>query len=219
MHPTMSVDGNRMIFSSNRCGSKGFDLYESTFDGKSWSFPKSLGEEINTDGDEVFPYLDGEIIYYSTNGRIGYGGLDLFVFNESNSKNAHLMAPFNSGSDDFGITRRDLGYTNWLISSNRADSLGIDHIYEVTMPKGRFTRLQLQNANGTPVANKDFLIRWNKSAETVSEQKCATNAKGALEVYLPKDFEIVVNGEVKCKGQMKQSGAVMVPEELLITIK
>jgi hypothetical protein len=79
--------------------------------------------------------------------------------------------------------------------------------------------LQLQNANGTPVANKDFMIRWNKSAETVSEQKYATNAKGALEVYLPKDFEIVVNGEVKYKGQMKQSGSVMVPEELLITIK
>ena len=81
------------------------------------------------------------------------------------------------------------------------------------------SRLQLQNANGTPVANKDFMIRWNKSAETVSEQKYATNAKGAFEVYLPKDFEIVVNGEVKYKGQMKQSGSVMVPEELLITIK
>lgn len=221
MHPTMLPDGNRMVFSSNRCGSKGYDLYESYFDGKSWSFPVLLGDSINSDGDDVFPYLDGDNLYFSSNGRVGYGGLDLYVFQKETNIVNHLNAPFNSVSDDFGITRKDLGYNNWLISSNRQDDNHVDHIFEVAMPKGKLTMVKFFSDKGIVLANGDIEIKVSKQQSSASTKGLAykTNKDGEALVYLPKDYEIWMNGTMKLSGHHDQSGAPMVSSRMEIVLK
>lgn len=219
MHPTMNPDGNRLIFASNKCGSKGFDLYESTYDGKSWSFPKLFNGDLNTDGDEVFPYLDGNNLYYSTNGRVGFGGLDIFVFNEEDKSHSHLLGPFNSYADDFGITRKDLGYSNWFVSSNRADSLGVDHVFEVTLPKGKWVDATLLNAAGMPFSNLDFSLIETKGGIASKEYAYKTDEKGQVQMLLPREFKIVAMGEVKYQGKSNGQGPVMLPQKIKMTMK
>jgi hypothetical protein len=221
MHPTMLPDGNRMVFASNRCGSKGFDLYESYFDGKAWSFPVLLGDSINSDGDDVFPYLDGDNLYFSSNGRVGYGGLDLYVFQKETKVVKHLNAPFSSVSDDFGITRKDLGYNNWLISSNRQDESHVDHIFEVAMPKGKLTLVKFFSDKGIVLANGDIEIKVSKQQSSASTKGLIykTNKDGEALVYLPKDYEIWMNGSMKLSGHHDQLGAPMVSSRMEIILK
>ena len=82
-HPALSKDGKTLYFSSNlEDGFGGSDLYSSVLgeDGK-WQEPINLGGYINTPGDEVFPVLNDTVLYYSTNGKAGFGGLDIFKAN------------------------------------------------------------------------------------------------------------------------------------------
>ncbi len=80
-HPTLSMDGNLMIFSSNRQGYQGgFDLFLTRRSGDSWSEPENLGNIINTKSNEMFPSLDSaNNLYFSSDGHPGFGGYDIFV--------------------------------------------------------------------------------------------------------------------------------------------
>jgi peptidoglycan-associated lipoprotein len=142
--PALSPDGNRLIFSMNGPTTKGgHDLYLSTYVKRSrtWSTPINLGENINTTGDEMFPYFFNDTtLYFSSDGWPGLGGLDLFVSygqGETWSKPKHLKAPLNSGGDDFAIAFDDNKTTGYL-SSNRPKSRG-DDIYAFTIPPQTFT--------------------------------------------------------------------------------
>ena len=79
-HPTISADGKKIYFTSNMPnGYGGSDIYVSTKEGDSWGKPQNLGEEINTPGKELFPFINKNgILYFSSNGHPGYGGLDIF---------------------------------------------------------------------------------------------------------------------------------------------
>jgi len=117
MHPAIHPNGNLLVFSSNQYDNQ-FDLYYSTKDSTGWSKPQSL-DMLNTKGEEVFPSFtpDGSL-YFSSNGRAGLGGLDIYKINlqmlGGDNKINHLPYPINSGHDDFGYTsnqdRIDRGY-------------------------------------------------------------------------------------------------------------
>jgi outer membrane protein OmpA-like peptidoglycan-associated protein len=129
-HPTFSEDGNRMIFSSDVPGGEGgMDLYYSVRTNEGWSSPISLGEVVNTPGNEVFPRLVNGQIYFSSNGHPGYGGLDIFVVSDDMFREdlRNLYAPINSPYDDFGYLRT--GESSGYFSSNRAGGKGGDDIY------------------------------------------------------------------------------------------
>lgn len=123
-HPAITPDGSRMYFVSDALpgGFGGKDIwYVEAIDG-SWGEPVNAGEEINTSGDEMFPYVreNGEL-YFASNGHYGFGGLDLFkvFWPEGKPVVHHLPAPLNSYADDFGIIfqpGRDAG----MITSGRA---------------------------------------------------------------------------------------------------
>ena len=132
-HPWISENGNQLFFSSNMEGGQGgMDLYVVTKEGDSWSNPVNLGNEVNTSGNEVFPYYRNGLLYFSSDGLSGYGGLDIYVVDE----NAHwespknLKAPLNSSKDDFGIFYKDNG--NGYFSSDRNGGMGSDDIYRFT---------------------------------------------------------------------------------------
>jgi len=133
-HASLSKDGRRMYFVSDMPGGMGgTDLYyvEKTSDGE-WGSPRHLGESVNTEGNEMFPYYDEEegYLFFASDGLPGLGGLDIFVakIKEDGSlgKVVNLGAPINSRDDDFGlIFRRDQGF----LSSNREGGKGDDDIY------------------------------------------------------------------------------------------
>lgn len=132
--PSISKDAQYLYFSSNMPGGKGgTDIWVSKRDTSAgtWSAPQNLGSEINTAGDETFPYISPEnILYFSSNGHPGFGGLDIFASVQKDGKWTsanNMMLPINSTSDDFGILFRDdnSGY----FSSNRAGGKGSDDLY------------------------------------------------------------------------------------------
>ncbi|TVR76381.1 MAG: hypothetical protein EA412_13740 [Chitinophagaceae bacterium] len=106
--PFISNDGNMLIFSSDAPGGfGGKDLYYAYRTGTGWSNPINLGNEINTEGDELFPYVapDGTL-YFSSNGHPGMGGLDIFSAEptgDSWTNVQNMKYPINSGGDDFGL--------------------------------------------------------------------------------------------------------------------
>jgi peptidoglycan-associated lipoprotein len=106
--PAFSPDGRIIYFSSNRKGGYGgLDLYSAQMDSRGrFSKVKNLGPEINTSGNESFPYVsENGKLYFSSDGHAGYGMLDIFVVNRTNGKTAidNLGQPVNSTGDDFGI--------------------------------------------------------------------------------------------------------------------
>jgi len=144
-HPFMSQDGKYLLFSSNLPGGYGGkDLYYSEFDKKNdtWSSPKNLGADINTEDDEMFPFVRSDgALYFSSNGHSGYGGLDVFRAEANGDKAwsgvANLEYPINSSSDDFSLIfsgEEDKGF----FTSNRPGGKGMDDIYSFLMPPLEF---------------------------------------------------------------------------------
>ena len=136
-HPAVSPDGTWLYFSSDMPGgSGGKDLWRINLKERGGSL-ENLGEWINTPGDEMFPYVRTDsVIYFSSNGHPGYGGLDIFraQLTPSGGWNVENMGqPVNSSSDDFGITFGP-GETGFF-SSNRGDARGYDHIYSFELPE------------------------------------------------------------------------------------
>lgn len=137
-HPALSVDEKKLYFSSDMEGTHGLsDLwYVDILEDNTYGTPVNLGPSINTEARESFPYISNKNkLYFSTDGRSGHGGLDVFVapLNEDGSLTemiTNLGEPTNSGNDDFGfIINEDtrIGY----VSSNRDGDRGSvdDDIY------------------------------------------------------------------------------------------
>lgn len=133
-HPSVSKDGQYLYFASNMPNGKGgTDIWVSKREGDTWGAPQNLGPEINTDGDETFPYISPDnILYFASNGHAGFGGLDIFsaVQKEGKWGNVNnMMPPINSSADDFGIVFK--GDNSGFFSSNRVDkdAKGSDDLY------------------------------------------------------------------------------------------
>jgi|GEM_PF-5540066 len=132
-HPALSPGGDTLYFTSNRPGGLGGnDIWMSTSkDGDDWGAP-SLVPAINTPFNEVAPYLhhDGTL-FFSSDGHVGFGGLDIFSISPISSAPQNLGVPVNSGFDDTFFTIGDkLGY----LSSNRIGGLGKFDIYQFPWP-------------------------------------------------------------------------------------
>lgn len=138
-HPALSADERVMVFSSSegKGAQGGMDLYVSYWIGNNWTEPVNLGPEINTAGNEVFPYIykDGRL-YFSSNGHGGVGGLDLFMAMSMGDDTLtkwsfpmNIGVPFNSPHDDFGLILNPEG-TEGYLTSNRLGGKGKDDIYQ-----------------------------------------------------------------------------------------
>lgn len=137
-HPAISPDGKYLYFTSDAIGGYGGkDLFRARLIGNDYGPMENLGPEINTPGDELFPYVrDSVTLYFASNGHPGMGGLDIYkaTLDSTGRWNVENMkAPINSMADDFGITfagNKEQGF----FSSNRNDARGFDHIYSFELP-------------------------------------------------------------------------------------
>ncbi len=144
-HPTLSKDGKLMYFTSDMPGGEGgSDLYMSRKLDSTWSKPINLGKSINTTYNESFPMLwRDSLLYFSSEGHYGMGGLDVFYSAQNSEGLWHVPQnmgyPFNSSYDDFGVAF-DAEGTSGLLSSNRnAQNTQLDQIYSFKINDLRFT--------------------------------------------------------------------------------
>lgn len=206
-HPALSADEKVLFFVSDMAGGfGGTDLYYSVFENGDWSKPINAGPEINTSENEMFPFLDAsDKLYFSSEGHLGLGGLDLFVVQlEMNSKRPtsvvrNLGAPLNSSFDDFGIltdTERLSGY----FSSNRKRGGSDDDIYKFTRIGSLYgcrdlTVFVIDSLRNKGIANFRFGL------ETVgregSFEHFTTNSEGLVNICLEADqhFDLVFEHE------------------------
>ena len=136
-HPTISAKGDTLYFVSDRPGGYGGkDIWYVKKKGDKWDKPVNAGPEINTPGDEMFPFIrDNGILYFSSNGHVGMGGLDIFMAKKNLDKKwivENMKYPINSTGDDFAITYYP-GEDRGLLSSNRTGSRK-DDIYSFLLP-------------------------------------------------------------------------------------
>ncbi|WP_346321081.1 hypothetical protein [Chitinophaga sp. YIM B06452] len=132
-HPALHPQGSLLYFVSDMPGGMGGkDIYYALKTDSGWSAPQNAGPLVNTPGNEMFPYFapDGTL-YFSSDGRGGQGGLDLFSIrlsgNMPSGEALNLGAPVNSPQDDFGIWLNNDGRTGYF-SSNR---YGTDDVFEM----------------------------------------------------------------------------------------
>ncbi len=133
-HPTLSPDENTLYFASDMPGGKGLsDLYKVSIEEDGFGTPESLGDIINTEGRETFPFIatNGNL-YFSSDGHPGLGGLDVYVVEQNEDgtygEGYNVGEPVNSPVDDFTFiinSTSGLGY----FASNREGGMGSDDIY------------------------------------------------------------------------------------------
>ncbi len=132
--PSLSATGDTLYFSSKRPGGQGmhdiwYAVLENSDEEDNWGEAVNMGKEINTPYADVYPYYYApeKLLFFSSNGREGFGGLDIFLARGENLDTIrNLGLPFNSHREDFGFV---LGDTVGYMSSNRVGGLGGDDIY------------------------------------------------------------------------------------------
>ena len=145
-HPSFTTDNNFLMFVSDMPGGQGGkDLWYVNYDSKEDTFgsPVNMGTNINTAGDEMFPTMryDGALIY-SSSGKGGMGGLDIFQANPGTGTMAFEMStampyPINSSSDDFGLIYAD-NEDRGVFTSSRPGGKGKDDLYSFSLPEMEF---------------------------------------------------------------------------------
>lgn len=150
-HPSLTPDGKRLFFSSDMPGGYGGkDLYLAYKENGEWGKPINLGPEINTDGDELYPFYhtDGRL-YFASDGHPGLGGQDIFYTDETDSGDWKEVEnpgmPINSMYDDYGLILSKEGHYGYF-TSNRAGGVGADDIYGF-QKKGVTLEIEVVDAN------------------------------------------------------------------------
>lgn len=152
-HPSLSEDGNYLFFTSDMPGGfGGMDIWVSKKGKDGWEKPVNLGPDINTTGNEEFPFIrkDG-MLFFSSDGLPGFGGYDIFSCKEIAGKwilNRNEGLGINSFADDFGVYFID--ERHGYLSSNRDGSVGSDDIYKFTFSA------KLISLDGTVLRSQDI---------------------------------------------------------------
>jgi outer membrane protein OmpA-like peptidoglycan-associated protein/tetratricopeptide (TPR) repeat protein len=198
-HPAVTADGKKMYFASNRPGGYGqSDIYvvDINTDG-SFGTPKNLGQRINTEGNEKFPFMSNKNnLYFSSDGHQGLGGLDVFfsrMVDGKYSKIRNVGVPLNSGADDFSFWIDEAKQTGFF-SSNRGENGLDDNIYSfkalAPLCDVLMTVHVTDKKTGEPLANTTVAI---SDAEGNQIGTKTTDDKGVVEYMVACDKNYVLN--------------------------
>ena len=190
-HPSLSPDGKTLYFASDMPGGLGgTDLYKVAVDSTgNFGTPENLGEPVNTEFDETFPFMDTDgTLYFSSNGHAGLGLFDIFRLEEGNVEN--LGEPVNSSMDDFAyfqVSDSKEGY----ISTNRDG--GSDDIYVFNKLNPLMLKGQVTDAvNGNPIAQATVRI-MGEDGEQIAFLE--TDEEGNYETEIARDRNFPVEAK------------------------
>ncbi|GAB3176877.1 OmpA family protein [Telluribacter humicola] len=204
-HPSLSRDGNVLFFASDRPGGLGgTDIYVSRREKNGWSKPQNLGKQLNTNRDEMFPFVDdnGNLYFASSGRKPGLGGLDIYYVPILNGAVAgpvvHLEAPLNSPADDFGLITDGNRSTGYLSSNRlRGDDDIFRFIKEGSANGCRNLTLKIIDEN-TFAPLDSALVVVKARGEGHDQQELFTNANGEVNVCLEANnnfmFEVTREG-------------------------
>lgn len=205
-HPAVSPDGQWLYFTSDMPGVGGRDIWRVNVKERAGSL-ENLGPDINTVGDEMFPYmLTDSIMYFSSNGHPGLGGLDIFCATlgpDGHWSVKNMGVPVNSEADDFGITfDRKADHPSGYLSSNRGDGRGYDHIYTFELPDLQITISGwVVDRDDEPVPNAVIRIVGNDG----SNQKTVAKNDGSFSFPLQRGVSYVMMAGAKGFLNARQS--------------
>lgn len=190
-HPSLTQDGSALYFSSDCPGGfGGVDLYVCYWENDHWGKPKNLGPEVNTEGDEMFPYIAADgILYFASNGHAGLGGLDLFSSRKIWDQWTfvqNLGGGINSSLDDFSLITQD-GMSGYFCS-NRA---GSDDIFSFSKVAISLTVIVYDKKSGYPLANSSVVVYENE--KPIATLK--TDARGEVKTNLGIDKRYTFKAE------------------------
>ena len=214
-HPAVSPDGRYLYFASDMPGGLGgFDIWRVALDSRGLGAVENLGPAINSEADEMFPaFRQQGDLYFSSNRREGFGGLDLYAAVEDTLAGrwevTHLPWPMNSNGDDFGITFEGLHNRGYFSSSRTTGGRGWDKIFSFSYPE------VLQSVKGWVYEAEGYEL---PAAEVYMVGSDGTNKK--LSVLPDGSFEQEVEAGVDylflavCKGYLNVSASLsVVPED------
>ena len=212
-HPAVSPDGNWLYFTSDMPGGYGGkDIWRISLTSAKGSL-ENLGPQINTPGDEMFPYMRADtLLYFASDGHPGFGGLDLFRAKLDATGQRwtveNMGMPINSSGDDFGITfgKGEEGF----FSSNRGDARGYDHIYSFVLPDLKITISgYVIDKDDEPVPNAIIRIVGDDG----SNQKEVARDDGSFKFNLQRGVKYVMMAGAKGYLNVKQEFASDAAEE------
>jgi outer membrane protein OmpA-like peptidoglycan-associated protein/tetratricopeptide (TPR) repeat protein len=200
-HPALNSDGTKLYFASDMPGGLGgTDIYYVDINANgSLGTPKNLGNIVNTNKNEVFPFVNNEnVLFFSSDGHIGLGLLDIFgtISDKNNTITSvlNLGEPVNSNKDDFSFFMNEDGLTGY-IASNREGGIGDDDIYAYhklldLKVEGTVT----DSKTGNPVANATVSLMDANGNEMA---KVVTDEKGHYEINIDRDadYHLKLNSE------------------------
>ena len=202
-HGSLSSDGKTLYFASDKPGGYGgADIYVTSLLGDSiWSEPINMGDKINSEGNETFPFIhhNGTMLFFTSDGKVGLGGLDVFAAQLSDLKVnmvENLGTPINTNSDDFAFML-DANEKGGFFSSNRVGGKGDDDIYSYKLIKpfalGKTLKGVAKDKEGNLLANT-LVILYDASDDFLFDS--VTTDASAKYMFLIDD-----NTDFKITGQ------------------
>lgn len=198
-HPAFSPDDQKLYFVSDMPGGYGgTDLYVVEFNNGQWGTPVNMGKELNTEGNEMFPYVDSAgNLYFASDGHEGIGGLDIFYAEMRDGIPyrgvQNVGYPINSEKDDFGLIT-DRGRTTGYFSSNRRKGVSDDDIYSFRRACKQLNILVFDAKTGRPIESADVRIVRNGSNQELKMTSPEGKTDLCLDINTEYEFKALKEG-------------------------
>ena len=207
-HPSLTANGKTMYFTSDMPGGfGGSDIYRTTKnDDGTWNKAENMGDKINTESDEMFPFIEenSQKLYFSSNGRFGLGGLVVFVADITGSTVENVQNagfPLNTAADDYAVIVNSTS-TKGYVSSDRTGGLGGDDIYafditetikdEIIVAIEKRIEGIAKDKNETPLANTYVTLLDDKG---MILDTCTTQTDGAFTFAVETNKNFTLTGK------------------------
>lgn len=198
-HPCLSSDNKTLYFASNMKGSYGStDIYKvSILGNNSYGKPKNLGSSINTSGKETTPFIENNTLYFSSDGRGGYGNLDIYsVALDTDDKASNLGKQINSNQDDFAFTKNKNSFKGYF-SSNRDNAEDYDIFYFEKIENKKEEKPS-EIANNSTNENNSISDFYNN--QKIVTTKTVINNKDTSKILSQRKNELIYNKTVNSKS-------------------
>jgi outer membrane protein OmpA-like peptidoglycan-associated protein/tetratricopeptide (TPR) repeat protein len=225
-NPSLSRDGKTLYFSSNMPGSLGgVDIWKVAVNGDTYGTPENLGNKVNTEGNESFPFIadDNSTLYFASSGKQGLGGYDVYQIDLAKGTEAVNMGkPVNTEKDDFSFTfnkAKNIGF----LSSNRN---GNDDIFSATPICAVDLLVHVTNAKTGEILSNAKVSILDEKKNIISTETSDTKGDVNFRVECDKPYSIQASKDgyegnvfavAKSKGPSAKVDAALQPIDVIVT--